>query len=377
MDLGLNETQQMLKSSAREFLEQECPTTLVRAMEEDDKGYSSQMWRQISELGWTGIAFPEEYGGFGGDFLDLAVLLEETGRALVPGPFFSTVVLGGLTVLDAGTDAQRQEVLTRVCGGEAFMTLALTEPSASFDPDGVQTRARRDGGDYVIDGSKLFVTDAHLADLMIVVARTGSNGASDSGISVLLVPGNSPGIEVHPLSTLGSDKQSEVIFKGVRVPADGVLGEVDKGWPVVERAIQRAAAARCMEMLGGAEAVLDMTTEYVKQRVQFGRPVGSFQAVQHHCANMATEVECSRFTAYQAAWRLSQGLPASREVSVAKAWVSQAYRRVCALAHSCHGAIGFTREHDLQLYTRRARAHEGAFGDSAYHRERLAEALGI
>ncbi len=372
MDLGLNETQQMLKSSAREFLEQECPTTLVRAMEEDDKGYSPQMWQQIAELGWTGIAFPEEYGGFGGDFMDLAVLLEETGRALMPGPLFSTVVLGGMTVLDVGTDAQRQEVLPRICRGEVFMTLALTEPSASFEPDGIQTKARRDGADYLIDGGKLFVTDAHLADLMIVVARTGSDG-----ISAFLVPGNSPGIQVHPLNTLGSDKQSEVIFQGVRVPADSLLGEADGGWPVVERALQRAAAARCMEMLGGAEAVLDMTTDYVKQRVQFGRPVGSFQAVQHHCANMATEVECSRFTAYQAAWSLSQGLPASREVSVAKAWVSQAYRRVCALAHTCHGAIGFTQEHDLQLYTRRARAHEVAFGDSAFHRERLAEALGI
>ena len=377
MDLAFNETQQMLKSSAREFLGQECPHTLVRAMEEDERGYSPQLWQQMVELGWTALAFPEEYGGAGGDSLDLAVLLEEMGRALVPGPFFSTVVLGGLTVLHAGTDAQKRELLPSICEGHVIMTLALAEPSATFRPQGIHVQARPDGDDYVINGTKLFVPDAHVSNVMIVAARTSQDGDADGGITTFLVPADAVGIRTTHLRTLGSDKQCEVSFDNVRVPTTGMLGELNRGWPVLERALQNAAAAKTVEMVGGAEAVLEMTVEYAKQRVQFGRPVGSFQAVQHHCANMATEVECSRFMAYKAVWRLAEGLPAAMEVSMAKAWVAEAYRRVCALAQQSHGAIGFTKEHDLQLYTRRARAQEVAFGDASFHRDLVAQALDV
>ena len=377
MDLGLNETQQMMKSSAREFLARECQHTLVRAMEEDERGYSPQMWSQMVNLGWTSLAFPEEYGGMGGNFLDLAVLLEEMGRALVPGPFFSTVVLGGLSVLDAGSDTQKHDLIPGIGQGQLIMTLALTEPSATFEPWGVQVPARREGDDYIINGTKLFVPDAHVSDVMIVAARTSPSWEAGTGITNFLVPTNSKGIKTTLLNTLASDKQCEVVFNEVRVPASEVLGEVDGGWPVIERVLHRATAAKCVEMLGGAEAVLEMTVEFAKQRVQFGRPIGSFQAVQHHCANMATEVESSRYIAYQAVWRLAEGLPAATEVSMAKAWVSEAYRGVCSLAHQSHGAIGFTKEHNLQLYTRRARGQEAAFGDASFHRELVAQALGI
>ena len=377
MDLAFSETQQMLKTSAREFLGQECPHTLVRAMEEDERGYSPQLWQQMVELGWTALAFPEEYGGAGGSSLDLAVLLEEVGRALVPGPFFSTVVLGGLTVLHAGTDAQKRDLLPAICEGRIIMTLALTEPSATFRPRGIQIQARLEGDDYLINGTKLFVPDAHVCDIMVVAARTAQNGDADGGITTFLVPTDSVGITTTPLRTLGSDKQCEVSFNNVKVSSNGMLGELDRGWPILERTLQNAAAAKAVEMVGGAEAVLEMTVEYAKQRVQFGRPVGSFQAVQHHCANMATEVECSRVMAYQAVWRLVEGLPAAMEVSMAKAWVTAAYRRVCTLAHQSHGAIGFTKEHALQLYTRRARAQEVAFGDASFHRDLVAQALDI
>ena len=377
MDLGLNETQQMLKSSAREFLARECPHTLVRAMEEDAQGYSPELWQQMAALGWMGLAFPEEYGGTEGSFLDLAVLLEEMGKALVPGPFFSTVVLGGLTVLDDGSDAQKRDLLNRVCRGQLIMTLALTEPSATYHPSGIQVRARRDEDNFIINGTKLFVPDAHVADVLIVAARTSEAHEDGGGITNLLVPAETQGISIFPLRSLAGDKQCEVVFSDVKVPTSGVLGDVDQGWPIVEKALQRATAAKCVEMLGGAEAVLDMTVEYAKQRVQFGRPIGTFQAIQHHCANMATDVECSRFMVYQALWRVSEGLPAEREVSMAKAWVSEAYRRVCVLAHQSHGAIGFTKEHNLQLYTRRARAQEVAFGDAGTHVESVARALNI
>ena len=369
MDLGLNEIQQMLRSSARQFLSQECPLTLVREMEEDPRGYTDDLWRRIVALGWTGLVIPERYGGTGGTYLDLAVLLEEMGRCLAPGPFFSTVVLGGLTVLDAGTDAQKQDILPRICSGELTMTLALTEPTATYDPWGVETVADHQGDNYVISGTKLFVSDAQAAELLVVVTRTGTDTDPANGITLFLVPAASRGLSINPLNSIASDRQCEVVFDQVNVPAVATLGAVGEGWPVVKRALHRAITGKCVEMLGGADAVVEMTVEYVKQRTQFGRPIGSFQAVQHHCANMATDVEGSRNVVYQAAWRVSEGDPAEREVSMAKAWMSGAYQRVCATAHQCHGAIGFTKEHDLQLYTRRAKVLELTYGDANYHKE--------
>jgi len=369
MDLGLTEIQQMLKNSAREFLSQECPLTLVREMEENHQGYTDELWRQLVSLGWTGVVFPEQYGGTGGEFVDLAVLLEEMGRSLVPGPFFSTVVLGGLTVLDAGSDAQKRDILPRICAGTLKMTLALTESSASFEPWGIETVASPDGTGYQLEGTKLFVPDAQAADLLLVAARTDAGGVPEQGITLFLVPADQAGITVNQLNTIASDRQCEVLLSQVEVPGDAVLGTVGQGWPIIQRCLQRAIVGKCVEMLGGADAVLEMTVEYAKQRTQFGRPVGSFQAVQHHCANMATDVEGCRQIAYQAAWRVSEGLPAQREVAMAKAWVSGAYQRVCSTAHQCHGAIGFTKEHNLQLYTRRAKVQELSYGDVNWHKE--------
>ncbi len=372
MDLGLSEIQQMLKNSAREFLSQECPLTLVREMEEDPRGYTDGLWRQIAGLGWPGVAFPEQYGGTGGNFLDLAVLLEEIGRSLTPGPFFATVVLGGLTVMDAGDEEQKRDLLTRICSGQLLMTLALTEASATYEPWGVATTATRDGADFRLNGAKLFVPDAHAADLILVAARTTESTESADpaqGITLFIVPSSSDGLTVNQLSTISSDRQCEIILSDVKVSANAALGAVDGGWPIIRRALHRAVAGKCLEMLGGADAVVEMTVEYAKQRSQFGRPVGAFQAVQHHCANMATDVEGCRHIAYQAAWKIAEGEPADREVAMAKAWVSAAYQRVCNLAHQCHGAIGFTKEHDLQLYTRRAKVQELSYGDVNFHKE--------
>jgi alkylation response protein AidB-like acyl-CoA dehydrogenase len=376
MDLGLSEVQQMLRSSAQEFLSRECPLTLVREMEADPQGYTDGLWRQLVSLGWTGLVMPERYGGTGGSFLDLAVLLEEMGRALVPGPLFSTVVLGGLTVLDAGTEAQKDDILPRISAGELTMTLALTEPSATYEPWGIETAAVRQGDGYLLSGVKLFVPDAHVAGLLVVAARTAAEADAARGVTLFLVPAGSQGLALTSLNTISSDKQSEVVLDQVWVPASAVLGQAGEGWPVIRRALQRAVTGKCMEMVGGAGAVLNMTVEYAKQRTQFGRPVGSFQAVQHHCANMATDVDGSRNIAYQAAWRVSEGLPADREVSMAKTWVSEAYQRVCATAHQCHGAIGFTEEHDLQLYTRRAKVLELTYGDANFHRELAFQHMG-
>jgi alkylation response protein AidB-like acyl-CoA dehydrogenase len=377
MDFALSEEQEMLRKMSRDFLENECPKSLVREMEEDEQGYSPDLWKKMAELGWMGLVLPAEHGGEGMAFLDLAVLIEELGRALVPGPYLSTVVYCGLPILAAGTEEQKKEYLPRIAKGELIGTLALTEPSASWDPQGVETRAEADGDDFVISGTKLFISDAHVSDLLLCVARTKDSANPEDGITLFLVDAKSPGITMTALKTIGSDKQFEVVLDKVRVPKKNILGQQDKGWDVVKELLPKAILAQCALMVGGAQQVLEMTVNYAKERVQFGKPIGSFQAIQHKCADMATDVDGCRFITYQAAWKLSEGLPCALEVSMAKAWVSEAYRWTCAEGHQIHGGIGFIKDHDMQLYYRRAKTSELMFGDADYHRELVAQQIGL
>lgn len=377
MDLGLSEEQEMLKTSARDFLQRECPKKLVKQLDESDEGYSPELWRKMAQLGWLGLLFPEEYGGSGGSFLDLVVLLEEMGYNILPGPFFSTVVLGGSPILAAGNEEQKKELLPNIANGEAILTLALSEPSVRYDAAAVKATAEARNGEYVINGTKLFVPDANVADFLLVVARTRETANPESGITVFLVDAKSPGLRTTLLKTLARDKQCEVVFEDVSVPKENILGELDRGWPTVQDILQKATVAKCAEMVGGAQAALDMAVAYAKERVQFNRPIGSFQAIQHYCANMVSDVDGSRFVTYKAAWKVSEGLPATMDVAVAKAWTSGAYGRVTLLAHQIFGAIGFTMDHDLHLYYRRAKASEMMFGDGAYHRAIVARELGL
>jgi alkylation response protein AidB-like acyl-CoA dehydrogenase len=378
MDLGLDEQQEMLKRTARDFLEKECPKSLVRAMEEDERGYSPELWKKMADLGWQGLVIPEEYDGLGQSFLDLSILLEEMGRALLPGPFFSTVVTGALPLMQFGTPEQKKTYLPRIASGELIMTFAQTEASATYEPQGIrETKAVKQGDKFVINGTKLFIHNAHVSDVLLVAARTREGQDPRDGITVFIVNAKDPGITYNQLKTIASDKQSEVTFKDVAVSQKDVLGQVDRGWEVVDHVMLWGAAAKCAEMLGGAQKVLDMTVDYAKQRVQFGRPIGSFQAVQHHCANMAVDVDGSRYITYEACWTLSEGLDARQLISMAKAWVSDAYRRVAATGHQVHGGIGFTKDHDMQLYFRRAKAGELAFGDAEFHREMVAQLIGM
>jgi len=377
MDLGLSEEQEMLKKIARDFLSSKCPKTLVKEIEESEKGYSPELWQEMAGLGWMGLIFPGKYGGGDMSFLDLAVLLEGMGRACLPGPFFSTVVLGGLPILDAGTEEQKQEYLPKIASGQAIFTLALTEPSAKYDAASITVKAMANNNDYIINGTKLFVPDAHIADYLLCVARTKEQAKAEDGVTIFLVDVKSPGISYTVLKTIASDKLCEVVFDQVRVPKKNILGKLDQGWGVVQKVIERAAVAKCCEMVGGIQQVLEMTIDYAKERRQFDRPIGSFQIIQHYCANMATDVDGSRFSTYQAAWMLSEGLPCRKEVAIAKAWISEAYERVIALAHQIHGAIGVTIDHDLQYYTRRAKAAEGTFGDADFYREIIAQEMGL
>jgi alkylation response protein AidB-like acyl-CoA dehydrogenase len=377
MDLGLSEEQEMLRKSARDFLQKECPKRLIRQLDESDEGYSSELWDKMAELGWMGLVFPEKYGGSGRSFLDLAILLEEMGYNIVPGPFFSTVVLGGLTILAAGSEKQRKQFLPKIARGEMILSLALTEPSASYDAASVKTEAIARDGEYVIRGTKLFVLNANVADYILCVARTRRTNNPEDGFTLFLVDAESPGLECALLKTLARDKQCEVVFDNVTVSERSVVGKKDEGWLVVKDILQKAAVAKCAEMVGGAQAALDMAVNYAKERVQFGRPIGSFQAIQHYCADMAMDVSGSRFVTYKAAWKVSEGLPAALDAAIAKAWVSEAYGRVALSAHQIFGAIGFTMDHDIHLYYRQAKASEIIFGGADFHRAVVACELGL
>ena len=367
----------MLKKSARDFLEKECPKTLIRELEKDNKGYSLDLWRKMVDLGWIGLVIPEEYGGAGQSFLDLAILLEEMGRAILPGPFFSTVVLGALPVIAAGTEEQKREFLPKIAKGELIMTLALTEPDIMYDAAGITVKATVDKDDYVINGTKLFVFNAHIADWMLCVTRTKDGANPEEGITVFLVDAKTPGIEVTVLDTMGDDKQCEIVFNNVKVPKKNILGELDRGWEMMSRALEQATVAQCALMMGQGIQVAEMTTEYVKTRVQFGKPIGTFQVTAHRTVDQWILIEGVKSIVYQAAWMISEGLPCAKEVSLAKAWANKACSFVCIEAHQTHGGIGITTDFDLGLYTRRSKAGEYAFGDTDFHKEMVVQQLGL
>jgi alkylation response protein AidB-like acyl-CoA dehydrogenase len=377
MDLSLSEEQEMVKKMARDFLTDKFPKTVVKEIEESELGYSPELWQEMAELGWMGLVFPENYGGGGMSFLDLAVLLEEMGRACLPGPYFSTVILGGLPILDAGSEEQKQKYLPKIASGEAIFTLALTESSASYDAAAIKIKATADNDAYVLNGTKLFVPDAHVADYMLVVARTDEKAKAEDGITIFIVDAKSPGISYTVLRTIANDKLCEVVFNQVNVPKENILGQLGQGWSEAQKTIQRAAVAKCCEIVGCIQQALDMTVDYAKERKQFDRPIGSFQVIQHYCADMTTDVDGARLSTYQAAWMISEGLPCIQEVAIAKAWAGEASQRVMALAHQIHAAIGWTIDHELQYYTRRTKAAEVTFGDAEFYREVVAREMGL
>jgi alkylation response protein AidB-like acyl-CoA dehydrogenase len=377
MDFSLTEEQEMLRKSARDFLATACPKSLVREMAKDEKGYPPQLWRMMGEIGWMGLIIPEEYGGAGASFFNLVVLLEEMGRACLPGPFFSAVVLGGLTILEGGSEGQKKEILPELAQGKLLLTLALTEPSAVYTADGIQTRATQKGRGFLVQGTKLFVPDAHISDYLVCAARTKETAISEDGITLFLINSKSPGVSYTLLKTIAGDKQCEVIFDNVNVPSSNILGNLNGGWLILHKILEKAVVAQCAEMVGGAKQVLEMTVEYAKQRMAFGHPIGSFQAIQHYCANMLVDVDGCSLAVYNAAWRLSQDLPAAREVAMAKALINEGFKRITTLSVQIHGAIGFTDDHDLPLYFKRAKAWEINLGDTSFQLDKIAKAAQI
>ena len=371
MNFAFTEEQEELRKTVRAFLEAKSPETAVREQMETDAGYDAAVWSQMGEqLGLQGLAIPEEFGGSGYTFVELGIVLEEQGRALLCAPFFSTVVLAANTLLHSGDDAAKAAHLPGIASGETIATLAFTEPSGKWDESGITTEATAAGDGWTLNGVKSFVLDGHTASLIIVAARTAK------GVSLFTVVGDASGLTRTALSTMDQTrKQAKLEF--ANTPAT-LLGTEGEGWAVLSTVLDLAAVGLAAEQVGGAQKVLEQAVEYAKVRVQFGRPIGSFQAIKHKCADMLLEVESAKSAAYYGLWcAAEQNDELPSVASLAKAYCSEAYFHATAENIQIHGGIGFTWEHPAHLYFKRAKSSELLFGDPTYHRELLAQRIGI
>ena len=373
MDFGFSEEQEMLRDAAKRFLADNCPTKFVRQMMADGTAHDAGFWKKIVELGWPGLLIPENYGGQGGSFLDMTVIAEEAGKALIPGPFFTTALLGAPILIEGGSEEQKKSILPQMASGQFIGTVAIAEASGRFDAAGIQMKASKSGSDYVLSGEKFFVPDAHVANGIAVAART--SGSGENGISIFVVPSNAKGITITQLKTVDMTRRlCHVKFDNVK--AEGTLGKIDQGWQVLRRTLDIATAGLATEMVGTAQKALDLSVDYAKTRVQFGKPIGSFQAVKHKCVDMMVAVENARSLVYYAAWTVdTNNEEAKTAVPMAKAYASDMAKNVTSEAIQVHGGIGFTWEHDMHLFHRRALAGEANFGNAPVHRETVARSL--
>jgi alkylation response protein AidB-like acyl-CoA dehydrogenase len=379
MHFAFTEEQEELRSQAHGFLGEFSAPEQVRKAMESEMGYDPELWGRIStELGWPSVVIPEEYGGLGLSYVELIALMEEMGAALLCAPFLSSVCLAGNALILGGTEEQKQEHLPCIAEGTTIGTLAYMEPNGRPDATGIEMLARRDGSDFLLTGTKTFVLDGHNAGLLVVAARA-ADSSGEEGISLFALPSDCQGLERRLLPTMDQTrKQAELSFQGVRVPASALMGEEGEGWKTLSGTLDLAAVALAAEQVGGAHRCLDMSVEYAKERVQFGRPIGSFQAIKHKCANMMVEVESARSASYYAGWAAAQGaedLPVA--AALAKAFCSDTYFRCAAESVQIHGGVGFTWEYEVHLYFKRAKSTEILFGSPAYHRERVAQRIGL
>jgi alkylation response protein AidB-like acyl-CoA dehydrogenase len=364
----------MLRDAAKRFLADNCDTKFVRRMMADGSAHDPDFWQKLVGLGWPGLLIPEQYGGQAGTFLDMTVIAEEAGKALLPGPFFTAAILGVPTFIEGGSDAQKNEFLPKMAEGKFIATLAIAEAAGRFDAGGIELKATKRGKGYKLSGEKFFVPDAHVADAIVVAARTGRS-KGEEGITLLCVPANEKGITVTQLKTVDMTRRMCHV-KFDNVAASEVIGAEGKGWGTLRRVLDIATAALSAEMVGTAQKALDISVDYAKTRVQFGKPIGSFQAVKHKCVDMMVAVENARSLTYYACWTVDERVPeAATAVPMAKAYASDMAKNVTSEAIQVHGGIGFTWEHDMHLYHRRALAGEANLGNAPIHREVVAKSL--
>jgi alkylation response protein AidB-like acyl-CoA dehydrogenase len=379
MRFAFTEEQEALRDSARAFLAEHSSSEQVRRAMQSELGFAPELWKAISaDLNWPAVCVPEDYGGLGLGAVELTALLEAMGETLLCAPFFSTVCLGVSALRVAGSPTQQRELLPAIAEGRTLATLAAFEPDKNWSAAGIEAEARRQGGDYLLSGRKRFVLDGHCADLLVVAARCeGSRG--EDGISLFAVPSEAKVIERRGLPTLDQTRRlAEVELQDVRVPASARLGEEGSGAAALERIRDLAAIALAAEQVGGAQRCLDLAVAHAKTRVQFGRPIGSFQAIQHKCADMMLRVESARSAAYYAACVAAENGPElARVASLAKAYCSDAYFHCAADCLQVHGGVGFTWEYDVHLHLKRAKWAESFLGDPVFHRERVARLIGL
>lgn len=368
MDFRLGDSQQLLASIARDFLTKHVPPALVQELALAPGGFHDELWNEMASLGWPGLLVPGALGGGDGTLLDVMVLVEEMGRACLPGPYIHSAVVATSLLLDAASRAQRERLLPPMALGERRCALAITEESAAFEPEAIALRGEVGGR---LNGRKLFVKDAHVADHLVVAAR------GDGGITVFLVERDRAGILLVPLPAMSGEKLFEVTFSDVGVRATDVIGVEGRGWEALAPALRLGALGRGAEMVGAAQRVLDLCVDYGKVRVQSGRPIGSFQAIQHACADLVRDVDSARALLRAAAWKVESGLAAAADVAMAKAYAGEACLAVARKGHQVLGAISFCEEHPLHLLHKRIHAASLDFGDAAAHYETVASAIGL
>ena len=374
MNVLPNEEELMVKNAAREFLAAECPPNLPRAIEQDERGYSVELWEKMAALGWFGISLPESYGGGGLPVTYLGLILEECGRAIAPVPFHSTAT-AALAVARHGSSEQQQAILPRAARGDLIMTWAVQEQDPRLRADAIQCRAEVDGDSLVINGIKHFVDNFSAAELMVTAVRTAAPTDDSAGITLVVVPTNSAGITETRLTTLAKDSQSKLAMDGVRIPLSNVIGEVNQGWPATSDMLDVGTALLCAQITGAARKDAEMAIDYAKNRVAFGRPIAGFQSIQHLCADMIVWTDGAQLLTYEALWKLDAGLPFGVEVSQAKAFTNDKCQATVRSSQQIHGGIGFMMEFDLHLWYRRVTAWTMRLGTSFEHRARVARAL--
>ncbi len=379
MQFAFTEEQEQLRGAARSFLEAHSSSEAVRRAMQTDRGFDPDLWKRIgSDLGWTALLVPEEYGGLGLGWVELAALLELTGEALLCAPLFSTLALGTNALLAAGTEPQKREWLPAIAEGRSVVTLAWAAQDRKAGAEPFAVAARRDGDGFALSGAKQLVVDGAAADALVVAAHPADSGSGE-GTLLFLVPAGAPGLVRHPTPTLDATRRlARIELHDVRVSAASQLAPGEDGSAALAKILDRAAIALAAEQTGGAQRCLDLATDYAKGRVQFGQPIGSFQAIQHLCADMLVKVESARSASYYAACVAAEdGSELRAAASLAKSYCSEAYFACAADCLQIHGGVGFTWEYDVHLHLKRAKTGESFLGSPSWHRERIARDMGL
>ncbi len=370
MDLDLSPEQKLIKDESVKFLKKECPYSVVKELEESEAGFSAKMWGKMAELGWLGLCFPKEYGGDGGEFLDMVLIAEALGSALCPSPFFSTVVQCGSLILESGSEDQKMDLIPQIANGKLIIGLAQYEEDGSYHVADAHTTAKLFGEDYILNGVKLFVMDANIADKFLVTAKTAKNE-----ITLFLVDARVPEITVTKLPTIGKDNNCEVNLNGVKVSKNNIVGSLGDAEQIIEKMNTKAATAKAAEMLGGCKVCIDMTAAYTKERQQYGKPIGGFQVIQHYLANMLIAYDTNHEYLFRIACKIDAGEDFAIDAYALKANVNEAYKYISERGVQIHGGIGTTREGDIGLYYRKAKANEFLCGDTEFFYDKVFEKL--